>query len=277
MKDPAARLLFRRLLDQPDEDIDLARAALAIAAEEYPELLPTPYLDRLDALARDVEAVAGRSGSQSRLAALIDRLGRVERFHGNRESYDDPRNSYLNEVLDRRTGIPLTLSLVYVLVGRRLGLPMAGIAFPGHFLCRCDLEEGFVVLDAYDGGRQLSLDDCQKLLQSIQRNVTFDRDMLEPASNRSIVFRMLANLKGAYLRTDQRDRALSTLDRMLIIAPSHPSLFRDRGLLLFQLERFPEARESLERYQDLAPGRAAGDTGAMALLAVARRKRLSIN
>jgi regulator of sirC expression with transglutaminase-like and TPR domain len=162
-------------------------------------------------------------------------------------------------------------------VGKRVGLSVAGVAFPGHFLSRCDLDEGFVVLDAFDGGRQLSLDDCERLLHSIQRDALFERDMLEPASNRSILFRMLANLKGACLKVGEGPRALRALERMLVLAPAHPGLLRDRGLLLFELDRCDEAMRDLELYQELAPGRAAGDPAALALMAVVKRRRLSIN
>jgi regulator of sirC expression with transglutaminase-like and TPR domain len=276
MDGPGARL-FQDLVDKPDGDIDLARAALAIAAEEYAGLETGPYLARLDALARDVEEASTGGDEMGILAALIDRLGRVEGFRGNREDYGDPRNSFLNEVLDRRVGIPLSLSLVYMLVGKRVGLTMGGIAFPGHFLSRCDLDEGFVVLDAFDGGRQLSLEDCQRLLQSFSRGASFEREMLEPASHRSILFRMLANLKGAYLKTGQEGRALRILERMLLLAPGHPGLHRDRGLLLFELGRAEEALRDLEQYQELAPTKAAGDPAALALMAVAKKRRLSLN
>ena len=273
----AARRLFRELVDRPDDEIDLAKAALSIAAEEYPGLKMRGYLDRLDALARGIEDASTGGDEMGILATLIDRLGRLEGFRGNREDYGDPRNSFLNEVLERRVGIPLSLSLVYVLVGKRVGLSIAGVAFPGHFLSRCDLDEGFVVLDAFDGGKQLSLDDCQRLLHSIQRDALFERDMLEPASNRSILFRMLANLKGACLRVGEGQRALRALERMLVLAPAHLGLLRDRGLLLFELDRPDEAMRDLERYQELAPGRAAGDPAALALMAVVKRRRLSIN
>ena len=276
MDAPGARL-FHELVDRPDGDIDLAQAALAIAAEEYSGLRMGSYLARLDALARDVEEDATGGDEMGVLAALIDRLGRVEGFRGNREDYGDPRNSFLNEVLDRRVGIPLSLSLVYMLVGRRVGLTMAGIAFPGHFLSRCDLDEGFVVLDAFDGGRQLSLDDCQRLLHAFSREAPFEREMLEPASHRSILFRMLANLKGAYLKIGEEQRALRTLERMLLLAPGHPGLHRDRGLLLFELGRPDEALHDLEQYQELAPTKAAGDPAALTLMAVAKKRRLTLN
>ncbi len=268
---------FRDLVDRPDGEIDLARAALAIAAEEYPGLTVPGYLTRLDALARGVEASTEGGDERGILAALIDRLGRVEGFRGNRDDYGDPRNSFLNEVLDRRVGIPLSLSLVYMLVGRRVGRTKTGIAFPRPVLSRCDLDAGFVVLDAFDGGKQLSLEDCQHLLQIVQRGASFEREMLEPASHRSILFRMLANLKTAFLRTGEGGRALRTLERMLELAPEHAGLHRDRGLLLFELDRPDESLKELERYQDLAPTKAAGDPAALAVFAIARRRRLSIN
>jgi len=273
----AARRLFRELVDRPDDEIDLGRAALAVAAEEYPGLRMRGYLDRLDALARGIEDASTGGDEMGILATLIDRLGRLEGFRGNREDYGDPRNSFLNEVLERRVGIPLSLSLVYVLVGKRVGLSIAGVAFPGHFLSRCDLDEGFVVLDAFDGGKQLSLDDCQRLLHSIQRDALFERDMLEPASNRSILFRMLANLKGACLRVGEGQRALRALERMLVLAPAHPGLLRDRGLLLFELDRPDEAMRDLERYQELAPARAVNDRAVLAASALLRRGRAKLN
>ncbi len=273
----AARKLFRHLVDRPDHEIDLARAALALAADEYPGLEANRYVDRLDELAHAVRESAPSREPLELLGALIDQLSRVERFHGNRTDYSDPRNSFLSDVLDRRTGIPLSLSLVYVLVGQRAGLSMAGIAFPGHFLARCNLDEGFVVLDAFDGGRQLSIDDCQRLLRSVQQEAEFDREMLEPASHRAILFRMLANLKSAFMRNGEGAKAVRALDTMLVLTPSHPNLLRDRGLLLYDLERFDDARRDLERYQELAPARAAQDAAAQTMLAVSRRRRLLLN
>ncbi len=277
MSESSASRLFRDLVERPDAEIDLAQAALAVAADEYPGLDADGYQRRLDQLARAVERVAEGSDPLARLGALIDRLGRVERFRGNRDHYNDPRNSFLSDVLDRRTGIPLSLSLVYVIVGRRAGLSMEGVAFPGHFLARCDLDDGFVILDAFDGGRQLALDDCERLLHAIRRDASFDRELLEPASHRAILFRMLANLKGAWLAADEAPRALRTIERMLVIAPDHPGLLRDRGQVFFQLGRFPEALADLERYQELAPVRAAEDRAAAAWAALARRRRLSLN
>jgi len=269
--DSTARRLFRLLIEQPDADIDLGRAALAIAAEEYPGLDSQGYMRRVDRLAEAVRRSAKEPSKLARLAALIDLLANVEGFAGNRAAYEDPRNSFLNEVLERRVGIPITLSLVYVLVGRRAGLPMSGVAFPGHFLARCDLDDGFVVIDAFEAGRQLSLDDCKRLLSSTQRDAAFDSSVLEPASNRGILFRILANLKGAYLRRADFARALAALDRMLLIAPDHPSVWRDRGLLYLKLGSYPDALSDLDRYQELDPDRALADSPVLAASALMRR------
>jgi regulator of sirC expression with transglutaminase-like and TPR domain len=268
--DSAPRRLFRSLIEQPDEEIDLARASLAIAGEEYADLDYQAYLERIDALAEQVRRSADRSTNISRLAALIETLANVQGFAGSRAAFEDPRNSFLNEVLDRRVGIPISLSLVYVLVGRRAGLQMEGIAFPGHFLARCDLDDGFVVLDAFEAGRQLSLEDCKRLLRSSQREASFDRDLLEPASNRTILFRMLANLKSLYLQREDFVRALAALDRMLLIAPDHPNVWRDRGLLYLKLGRFPHALSDLDHYQELDPDRAGADGPVLAASALMR-------
>jgi regulator of sirC expression with transglutaminase-like and TPR domain len=262
--DSTARRLFRQLIEQPDSAIDLGQAALAIAAEEYPDIDPEAYLRRIEHLGERVERSAKKHGKLAKLASLIDLLANAEGFSGNRAAYEDPRNSFLNEVLDRRVGIPISLSLVYVLVGRHAGLLMSGIAFPGHFLARCDLDDGFVIIDAFGSGRQLSLDDCKRLLSSTQRGATFDSAQLEPASNRGILFRVLANLKAAYLRRADYARALGALDRMLLIAPDHPSVWRDRGLLYLKLGRFPHALSDLDRYQELDPDRALGDSPVLA-------------
>jgi len=267
----AARRLFKLLIEQPDSEIDLGRAALSIAAEEYPTLDTQAYIRKLDRLAERVRRTAEQSSRVGRLAALIDLLANVEGFSGNRAAYDDPRNSFLNEVLDRKIGIPISLSLIYVLVGWRAGLPMWGVAFPGHFLARCDLDDGFVIIDAFGSGRQLSLEDCRRLLRSTQRGSVFDATLLEPATNRGILFRMLANLKAAYLRRGDLGRALSALDRMLLIAPDHPSVWRDRGLLHLKLGRYPHALSDLDRYQELDPDRALGDSPVLAASALMRR------
>lgn len=269
--DSTARRLFRFLIEQPDEEIDLARAALAVAAEEYQGLDTGHYQRRIDQLAEVVRRNVSDASEIGRLAGLIEYLANIEGFGGNRLAYEDPRNSFLNEVLDRRVGIPLSLSLVYVLVGRRAGLKMAGIAFPGHFLARCDLDDGFVVVDAFEQGRQLSLDDCRQLLRTTHREASFDRGLLEPAPNRTVLFRMLSNLKSLYLKSEDLPRALAALDRMVLITPNHPSVLRDRGLLHLKLARFPQALRDLERYQELAPDRAMADRPVLAASALMRR------
>ena len=274
--DTTARRLFRLLIEQPNAEIDLGQAALAIAAEEYPGLDSQGYMRRVARLAEAVRRSAKEPSKLARLAALIDLLANVEGYAGNRAAYEDPRNSFLNEVLDRRVGIPISLSLVYVLVGRQAGLRMSGIAFPGHFLARCDLDDGFVVIDAFGAGRQLSLEECRRLLPSGQREA-FDSAALEPASNRGILFRMLANLKAAYLRRADHARALGALDRMLLIAPDHPGVWRDRGLLYLKLGSYPHALSDLDRYQELDPDRALVDSPVLAASALMRGKSRFLN
>ena len=149
-----ARDRFAAMVTRPESELDLAAAALEIAAEEYPQLVPGPYLQRLDVLA---ERVRDRLGDETAPLIVLQELNRVlfeeERFRGNAEAYYDPRNSFLNDVLDRRVGIPITLSLIYLEVGWRLGLPLSGVGFPGHFLVRYEGEVVRVLLDRFDGGR----------------------------------------------------------------------------------------------------------------------------
>src|SRR5450755_4246719 len=207
MSETRERRLFRSLVELPDGEIDLARAALAIAGEEYPNLEFDRYLNQLDRWAEAVHGVLP-GDSLGTLAALIDRLSRVEGFRGAPGAFQDPRASFLSDVLERRTGIPISLALVYMLVGERAGLSMTGVAFPGHFLARCDLRGGFVLLDAFSGGRQLSIGDCELLLQEVHRGALFDPSLVEPAANRAVLFRMLSNLKMLYLKSSDWTRAL---------------------------------------------------------------------
>src|SRR5436190_3338137 len=164
-------------------DPDLAVAALMIARIEYPKLDAGPYLDRLDAFGReakrrvsDVSVVAGEAPPRvdpegyARVMALNDYLFRELRFVGNERQYKDPRNSFLNEVLDRRTGIPITLALLYIEVARRAGLRVEGVNFPGHFLLRCPARPGRsysedLIIDAFQGGALLTEDGCRDLLR----------------------------------------------------------------------------------------------------------------
>lgn len=250
---------LRALLDRPDDRISLAEAALVVASQEYPGLNVPAYLERLDSMGEELKARMPGEGAHAatQIRALNRYLFEEQGFSGNAADYYDPRNSYLNEVLDRKTGVPITLSIVYMEVGRRAGLQLEGVAFPGHFLVKCVLSVGNVVLDPFGGGQALGLDDLARLLSQVRGGSPIDRDdiptLLDSASNREILARLLRNLKGIYLQKEDLPRALAALDRMLLIFPEMAQDVRDRGLLHLKMECFRAARDDLDRYLDLDP------------------------
>ena len=255
---------LERALNAPGEE--LGPAALAIARVEYPSLdagLYLAQLDRLGVQAADRLASRGVRGQEAAIRAfnefLYDELG----FSGNREQYDDPRNSFLNEVLDRRTGIPISLAVVYLEVSRRAGLAVQGVNFPGHFLLRASAEPAEVrafspdfIIDPFHGGALLSEHDCRELLrQHVGDEAAFDHALLEPASRHHIVVRMLVNLKRLYVNMRSFPQARFISDLLLAVDPSAISELRDRGLLAFHLEDFNAALRDLETYLRLVPKR----------------------
>jgi regulator of sirC expression with transglutaminase-like and TPR domain len=251
----AARRRFIEAVDRGDDGVELARAALLVAGEEYAQLPVEPYLARLDALA---EMVRDRLDNENAplivLQELLDTLFRREGFRGNRESYYDPRNSFLNDVLDRKTGIPLTLGIVTLEVGWRLGLPLAGVNFPGHFLVRFEGEDLRLLVDPFDGGRTLFEDEAQSLLDRAYGGMVKVRpEFLRSARRRDMLVRLLTNLKGIYLNVQDSPRALSAVERILVIHPTAQSEIRDRGFLLARMGRSLEAIEQLEWYLGAAP------------------------
>ena len=245
---------FAELARLPDAKIDLALAALWIAAEEYPSLDVRAYLARLDALAA---AAAPRLGEAAPEAERAERLLRFlyqeQGFTGNEKSYDDPRNSYLNEVLDRRTGIPITLALVLLEVARRLELPLRGVSFPGHFLVKLD-GPALRVLDPFRG-RVLEVSECRaRLHAALGPDARFDPERhLRAATPREILVRMLTNLKQLYLRARDFGRTLACCERILLLIPDSPTELRDRGLLFEKLECFAAAAQDLERFLKQVP------------------------
>jgi regulator of sirC expression with transglutaminase-like and TPR domain len=253
---PTCRLVFARLVSRPEPAIDLAEAAFLIAKEEYPDLDIAHYLSRLDAMAADVRSRSEGVEDPLRLfTGLGDYLFREQGFRGDTENYYDPRNSFLNEVLDRRTGIPITLSTVYMEVGRRLGVRLHGVGMPGHFLVKYVGPNEETIVDPFHGGAIVSPADCQRILDRIYgRKVTFEPRFLNPLGTRQILTRMLNNLKAIYFNHRAYARVLSVVERLLILDPHAANEVRDRGLLCCQLRRFPEAVADLEQYLKLAPG-----------------------
>ena len=248
---------FHRLVSQPDAAIDLAEGALLIARTAYPELDVPVQLARLEQLGA---TLAGRLdpglAAPERVVTLnrylFDELG----FRPNVDDYYDPRNSFLNDVLERRLGIPITLSVVYMAIGRRVGLPLQGVSFPGHFLVRCPLEQGLLVLDPFLGGMSLTLKDLQQRLREARGSEVPPgaiAGQLAPARHRDILARMLRNLKSIYLSREEHLRALPLMDWLVLVAPDQPVELRDRGMAWLKLECYRAALTDLEQYLGMAP------------------------
>jgi regulator of sirC expression with transglutaminase-like and TPR domain len=238
---------------------DLAPAALAIARVEYPSLNPGSYVAALDRMGHEAAARMQQTANDS-VRAFNEYLYDEQGFSGNRNRYDDPRNSFINEVLNRRVGIPISLAVVYLEVGRRAGLEVDGINFPGHFLLRAkdavttDAQSEVVIIDPFHGGARLSEYDCRQLLrQHVGDQAAFDTALLAPATRHEIVVRMLVNLKRLYVRMRSFPQARVISSLLLVIDPAAISELRDRGLLAYHLQDFPAALRDLEEYLRLAP------------------------
>ena len=242
----------------------LAQMALVIARIEYPRLDPDRYLTRLDGMGdaarQAIERQVAKTGDTSTLgciSGLNAYLFEEQGFVGNEDKYDDPRNSCLNEVIERRTGIPITLSLVYMEVAQRAGVHVDGVNFPGHFLVRCpqtgrEPGEGLII-DPFHGGTLLSEQDCRALLQRhVGSEVPFDKTLLAPATRTQILVRMLLNLKRIYVHMRSFPQARVVTELLLALSPSAFSELRDRGLLAYHLNDVTGALRDLQTYLKLA-------------------------
>jgi len=239
-----------RLLDRPEEQVDLARAGLLLARAEYPDLDVEAELARFDALAAQAAPfVSPQPAGAPRVNGLRAYLAEVSGFRGNQDDYDDPRNSFLHEVLDRRTGLPITLSVVYMEVGRRLGVSLSGIGLPGHFVVQYRDRQNLFFLDPFSQGRILSGADCRGLVERLyQGRVPFQEEFLAPVDKRYIIRRMLHNLRGVYLRREELEKTLRILDLILAVAPDSPEDLKQRGLVHYRLRQYRRARLDLESY-----------------------------
>ena len=253
-------------MNAPGED--LAPAALAIAKIEYPSLQTEPYLALLDRMGEEASTRMGSPADvpfEDAVQTFNEYFYDEQGFSGNRERYDDPRNSFLNEVLNRRTGIPISLAVVYLEVARRAGLRVAGVNFPGHFLLRAPVAstrtaDDVIIVDPFHKGAFLSEIDCRELLrQHVGEAAAFDRSLLEPATRHQIVVRMLVNLKRLYVRMRSFPQARFISGLLLSVDPSAIAELRDRGLLAYHLQDFAGALRDLEAYLRLLPRHAVSD------------------
>lgn len=264
---------FSKLAASPDRD--LATPALMIARLECPQLDPAPYLNQLDAMgaaARERLSASGCLQDARKSDTAVDVLNAYlfdeEGFTGNRERYDDPSNSFLNEVLERRTGIPITLALVYIEVARRAGIHVEGVNFPGHFLLRYPPVQNDsalhtdLILDPFHRGARLSESDCRRLLQRrVGEEAAFDPDLLAPASKPQMLTRMLLNLKRIYVRLHSFPQARNVTELLLAVDPPALAELRDRGLLAYHMNDFSAALRDLQQYLHFSAGSAVDEEG----------------
>ena len=252
---PLARHYFYQEIHQSEEQIDLAKAALYLAQEEYPSLEHEAYLNALDTMASEVETRLPAEHYPLRMVQsinqyLYDDLG----FSGNRSDYYDPRNSFLNQVIDRRLGIPITLSLVYLEIARRIDFPMVGVGLPGHFLIRPNVPDMELFVDPFNRGETLFVEDCQDQFARLYGSqVPFQPEFLHPVSPYHFLARILTNLKAIYLNQGDVLKTLAATERILLLFPDAFMEVRDRGLLYYHLDRWQLARQDLEYYLNAMP------------------------
>jgi len=256
MPDPdQIRADFIRAVQQPEPAIDLARTALLVAAEADPNVDVDGELHTLETWAAELRAriEPGWNNLQklARLRAYVfEELG----FRGDRQDYFSPSNSLLHEVLHRRRGIPITLAIVMMELGWRIGMPFEGVGFPGHFLVRLAGEPKDLLLDPYRRGMSVHEEDCRSILrEATGGTIEFDHGQLVSVGKLQMLTRLLHNLKGAYLRGDDDQGALAAVERLLVLDPGNADEMRDRGLLLFRLQRYGQALDSLTAYLERAP------------------------
>jgi regulator of sirC expression with transglutaminase-like and TPR domain len=236
-------------------DLDLDRAALALARIEHPELRPEPFIALLDSYAGELaKRLDGSAGGIRYVETANQYLFEYLGFKGNSENYYDPRNSCLNDVLSGRTGIPITLSVVYMEIARRLARPVYGIGLPGHFLVQYHDRDFSTYIDVFHEGRFLTAAECFALARDVTgAPIPEDARLLETAGKRQIVTRMLNNLRGVYLYRQAWGKALRTLNLLLASSRDSPEEYKQRGVVQVRLRNLRAAREDLETYLRLAP------------------------
>jgi regulator of sirC expression with transglutaminase-like and TPR domain len=242
---------------RPD-DVSLAEGALLIAAEEYEDLDIAAYLQRIDAMGSALRQRLREDISTSDALLALNRYVFEELgFSGNADDYYDPRNSYLNDVIERKLGIPITLAVLYIEIGRRIGLPLQGVSFPSHFLVTCALRDGTVVLDPFAGGASLGLEDLQERLRPIATDVELDertlKTLLAPAAPREVFARMLRNLRAIHEDRGEDLKALAASSRILMLLPNAAEEYRHRAELYVKLECFRAALSDWKSYLRLEP------------------------
>lgn len=246
---PAGQRFYQEV-QKADRQINLAAAALYIAQEDYWDLDPAQYFERLDEMAAEVRSRLPKGRYPLKVIEVINQyLFEELKFSGNSQHYYDPENSYLNCVLDRRLGIPITLSLVYLEIAARIQFPMVGVGMPGHFLIRPAVDEMEVFVDPFRQGEVMFLADCEdRFYRQYGAGAKWRDEFLSAVPPKAFLARMLMNLKMAYLSVEAFESAVATLDKLLILMPGQPQQVRDRGLLHYELKNYALAQQDLAGY-----------------------------
>jgi regulator of sirC expression with transglutaminase-like and TPR domain len=251
-----ARARFRALIRQPEPQLNLAEAALCIAWEDQRTGQLEESLRELDTLAEQARLrIAGLAQPREIVPAFNSYLFEELGFRGNTWEYQDPANSFLDRVLETQAGLPITLSVVYIEIGWRLGLPVAGLALPGHFLVRFGIGAEAMFIDPFNRGRLWSYEQCETQIANFYGRVTRQLidQIMEPPTRRAILARILRNLKNIYAEREELPAALAVAERILLLEPDNPHELRDCGLLRAQLGQIHHALEDLDRYARMLP------------------------
>jgi regulator of sirC expression with transglutaminase-like and TPR domain len=240
---------FEKLMKKPEQDVRLAEAALYIARDEYPQIDIPAYLELLKNWSTLLRKEASRKPGHSRLDLLHDLLFQRMHFSGNIDNYYDPKNSFLNDVIDSRKGIPISLSVIYLELAWSLGLDATGIGFPGHFLVRVNHRGETVYVDAFHKGKIMSANDCVEFWNDISEGeVQFQENFLSSMNKHQILIRMLRNLKGIYLEQKNYKKVIRIMDKLIVLNPGVPEEIRDRGIIHYQIQAYRLALQDFESY-----------------------------
>lgn len=250
---PAGQRFYQEV-NKADGRINLAAAALYIAQEEHWDMNPATYIEKLDNMAADVRSrLPARRYPLKVIQAINDYLFGELHFSGNSQDYYNPGNSFLNCVLDRRLGIPITLSLVYLEIANRLKFPMVGVGMPGHFLVRPVIEDMEIFVDPFNKGEIMFVADCQEKFHILFPHSDWHPEFLSGVMPKPFLARMLMNLKAVYLQREEYEEVISVLDKLLLLVPNESPQRRDRGLMHYRLKNYDHAREDLEAYLSAYP------------------------
>lgn len=273
---------FREFAARPEDDLPVIEGALLVARHEYPHLRTSDYVQLLSHMKAEAKKMLGGVPLGDSAVNDLEMLRKLnELFHsrwgyrGNTEDYYDPKNSFLNDVLDRRVGIPITLSMIYIEVARAVGLRLRGIGMPGHFLVGFENRDDLFV-DVFDGGALLTREDCAGKARSVNPGIDFPPECLVAVGSRDILARMLNNLMGIYLGTSQFRKAFDAVEMIISLKGNEAPWIRQRGLIHVRLRNFGSAVADLERYLAIDPG-AEDRRPVEEQLAVLRQLRAMVN